>query len=93
MSQTWERIFSQEIVGPVVADGGLEVRTKMVKIMARFSESDQREFEASYHRISQWAPRHDRSVLVNYVAPDVAELEAELGKVDAWFKRVKGYKQ
>ena len=93
LSQTWERIFSQEIVGPVVADGGLEVRTKMVKIMVRFSETDQREFEASYHRVSQWAPRHDRSVLVNYIAPEVAELEAELGKVDAWFKRVKGYKQ
>lgn len=92
LSETWERIFSQEIVGPVLAEGGLEVRPMMVKILARFSDEDHREFEASYSRTSQWAKRHDKSAIVNYVAPEVAELEKELGLVDTWFKRVKGYK-
>lgn len=92
LSETWERIFSQEIVGPVLADGGLEVRPMMVKVLTRFSEQDQAEFEASYGRVSQWAKRHDKSALVNYVAPDVAVLEAELAQVGQWFKRVKGYK-
>ena len=36
LSETWERIFSQEIVGPILADGGLEVRTKMVRAMGLF---------------------------------------------------------
>ena len=92
LSETWERIFSQEIVGPVLAEGGLEVRPMMVKILTRFSEQDQREFEGSYGRVSQWAKRHDKSGLVNYVAPDLDQLREELELVTQWFKRVKGYK-
>lgn len=92
LSETWERIFSQEIVGPVLAEGGLEVRPMMVKVLARFSDDDHREFEGSYARASQWAKRHDKSTLVNYVAPEVPALEGELNQVADWFKRVKGYK-
>jgi hypothetical protein len=92
LSETWERIFSQEVVGPVLAEGGLEVRPMMVKVLARFSEEDHREFEGSYGRASQWAKRHDKSTIVNYVAPDVDTLDEELRLVESWFKRVKGYK-
>jgi energy-coupling factor transporter ATP-binding protein EcfA2 len=92
LSETWERIFSQEIVGPVLAEGGLEVRPMMVKVLARFSDEDHREFEGSYGRSSQWAKRHDKSAAVNYVAPDIDKLEEELRLVENWFKRVKGYK-
>ncbi len=92
LSETWERIFSQEIVGQVLAEGGLEVRPKMVKILARFSNEDHQEFDASYSRVSQWLKRHDKSTLVNFVAPDVAALEEELALIEAWFKRVKGYR-
>lgn len=92
LSETWERIFSQEIVGTVLAKGGLEVRPMMVKVLAQFSEDDHREFEGSYGRVSQWARRHDKSAAVNYVAPDVDKLDEELRLVDGWFKRVKGYK-
>lgn len=92
LSETWERIFSQEIVGPVLAEGGLEVRPMMVKVLARFSVGDHLEFEGSYGRASQWARRHDKSAAVNYVAPDIDKLEEELRLVDGWFKRVKGYK-
>lgn len=92
LSETWERIFSQEIVGPVLAEGGLEVRPMMVKVLARFSEEDHREFDGSYARASQWAKRHDKSAAVNYVAPDIYKLEEELQLVESWFRRVKGYK-
>jgi len=92
LSETWERVFSQEIVGPVLAEGGLEVRPMMVKVLARFSDDDRHEFEGSYGRASQWARRHDKSAAVNYVAPDIEKLEEELRLVDGWFKRVKGYK-
>jgi energy-coupling factor transporter ATP-binding protein EcfA2 len=92
LSETWERLFSQEIVGPVLADGGLEVRPMMVKVLARFSEEDHREFDGSYSRVSQWAKRHDKCVAVNYVAPDMNKLNEELTLVEAWYKRVKGYR-
>ena len=58
----------------------------------RFSNDDEKEFQASYSRVSQWAKRHDKSVLVNYVAPEPQTLEKELDLVDSWFKRVRGYK-
>lgn len=92
LSETWERIFSQEIVGPVLAEGGLEVRPMMVKILTKFSEQDQSEFEGSYSRVSQWAKRHDKGGLVNYVAPDLEQLREELDLVVNWFNRVKKYK-
>jgi energy-coupling factor transporter ATP-binding protein EcfA2 len=92
LSETWERIFSQEIVGSVLAEGGLEVRPLMVKVLARFTEVDRKEFEASYSRVSQWVRRHDKSSAVNYVAPDNGQLESELALVTEWFKRVKSYK-
>ena len=92
LSETWERIFSQEIVGQILAEGGLTVHPMMVKVMARFSDVDHAEFDASYSRVSRWAKRHDKSALLNYVAPDVADLKTELGNVDTWFKRVKRYK-
>lgn len=92
LSETWERIFSQEIVGPVLAEGGLEVRPNMVKILARFSADDEKKFQASYSRVSQWAKRHDKSAMVNYVAPEIDTLESELEQLDSWFKRVRGYR-
>ena len=92
LSETWEGIFSQEIVGQVLAEGGLEVRPKMVKILALFTDQDHHEFEASYSRVSQWSKRHYKSTKINYVSPEVATLEQELDLVDAWFRRVKGYK-
>lgn len=92
LSETWERIFSQEIVGQLLADGGLEVRPNMVKLLVHFSATDEREFQASYGRVSQWAKRHDKSGLVNYVPPTVDTLQEELDHVDQWFKRVKAYK-
>ncbi|MBI2569766.1 MAG: hypothetical protein HYV63_22410 [Candidatus Schekmanbacteria bacterium] len=70
----------------------IEVCPNMVKILARFSNDDEKEFQASYSRVSQWAKRHDKSVLVNYVAPEVDALEMELNLVDSWFKRIRGYK-
>jgi energy-coupling factor transporter ATP-binding protein EcfA2 len=92
LSETWERIFSQEIVGAVLAEGGLEVRPLMVRVLARFSDQDHREFDGSYSRVSQWARRHDKSVAVNYVGPDIGALDDELRLVDSWFKRVKAYR-
>ena len=67
LSETWERIVSQELVGPDLADGGTEVRAKMVRVLATFSMRDYQEFDASYSRTSKWAKRHDKSAAMNYV--------------------------
>jgi hypothetical protein len=42
--------------------------------------------------VSQWAKRHDKSGMVNYVAPEISLLEQELERVAEWFKRVKAYR-
>lgn len=92
LSETWERMFRQEIVGQILKEGGLEVRPMMVRILSKFSEQDEVEFQTSYSRVSQWARRHDKSPDVHYSPPDVSELEAELKLVAGWFNRVKKYK-
>ena len=92
LSETWERIFSQEVVGQILADGGLEVRPLMVRILAKFTNEDYLEFNDSYGRASRWARRHDKSARLNYVAPLLSELEEALELVDQWFKRVRSYK-
>ena len=92
LSETWERIFSQELVGPIIADGGLEVRPMMVKVLAQFTNEDYIQFNDSYGRVSRWAKRHDKSAHLNYVAPELDEIEEELSLVDQWFKRVRSYK-
>jgi hypothetical protein len=61
-------------------------------VLTLFTEKDERDFQASYSRVSLWAKRHDKSSLVNYVAPTTATLEGEIGLVDEWFRRVRRYR-
>ena len=49
--------------------------------------------DASGLLLAKWAKRHDKSAMVNYVPPDVNDLERELKRVTSWFKRVRGYKK
>jgi hypothetical protein len=64
----------------------------MFKVIARITDVDDREFQDSYGRCSQWARRHDKSRATNYVAPEPEDLEQELMFVRAWFDRVKKYR-
>ncbi len=93
LSETWERIINHEIVGAVIAEGGMEVRPMMVKVLVKFSAADQAEFQSSYRRVSQWARRHDKSSKANYVTPEIDDLKKELDIVRTWFERVKGYRK
>jgi hypothetical protein len=92
LSETWERMISVEIVNPVVDRGTSEVRPKMFRLIARITENDDREFQESYSRCSQWARRHDKSPEVNYVAPEPDDMKRELDLVRTWFARVKKYR-
>jgi energy-coupling factor transporter ATP-binding protein EcfA2 len=91
LSETWELIIDMDIVNQVVDKGTSDVRPKMLRIFARITEDDDKEFQASYGRCSKWLRRHRKSTEANYVAPDVEEMEAELTLVRAWHDRVRKY--
>jgi len=92
LSETWERILSEEITDQIVDPSTLEVRPKMIKLLVRITEGDAKEFEESYSRVSRWVRRHDKDRELNYVAPDLMELEREIALVRGWFERVRKYK-
>ncbi|MCY3961023.1 MAG: AAA family ATPase [bacterium] len=91
LSETWERLLSIELVGRVVDRTTLEVRPRMLKVLAHLTPEDNKEFQESYARVSRWARRHDKSPEFNYVAPEIDEMEEELTLVRAWFERIKQY--
>jgi energy-coupling factor transporter ATP-binding protein EcfA2 len=93
LSETWERIVSMDIVNQLVDKATSEVRPKMFRVLARITDQDENEFQASYRRCSKWLRRHDKSTDTNYVAPDVEELEEELARVRAWHDRVRRYSE
>jgi len=92
MSETWERMISLEVVGHVVDRGTQEVRPRMFRVLAKITEDDDREFQASYAHCSRWARRHDKSIELNYVPPTIEEMESELQNVRGWWNRVKSYR-
>jgi energy-coupling factor transporter ATP-binding protein EcfA2 len=92
LSETWERILVLEVVGQVFDLGTQEVRPRKFRLLAKITDTDDADFQASYGRVSQWARRHDKSTAVNYVAPSTDEMQAELDLVKAWFERVRKYK-
>jgi energy-coupling factor transporter ATP-binding protein EcfA2 len=93
LSETWERIVRNDIVGKVVDRGTTEVRPKMIKLLAQITETDNTDFQSGYSQVSKWAPRHDKSEEVNFVAPTIEEMEVELNRADAWYKRINVYGQ
>jgi energy-coupling factor transporter ATP-binding protein EcfA2 len=88
LSQVWERILIQEVRDRVFAEGELEVRPKMLKVLAKFSDKDDAEFQGSYWRISSWITRHEQE---SSEVPELSDLESELSLVRDWWKRIKSY--
>ncbi|HEV7400225.1 MAG TPA: hypothetical protein VGN84_08120 [Solirubrobacterales bacterium] len=91
-SEAWERLLHLEIALPLIDLPASEVHPKMLKVVSRVTEEDNKQFQASYKRSSEWARRHDKSPSHNYVAPEPNELEAELESIRAFQARVKQYK-
>lgn len=92
LSQTWERIISQEVADYLFDRSTLHVSVTMFKVAERITEHDNRELQESYGRCSGWT-RHDQDMALNYAPPTLDELTEELNRVEAWFKRVKGYRK
>ena len=92
MSETWERIISQEIAERLVDYRTFNVAPKMLEVVANVTTDDEQEFQQSYSRISGWAPRHDNHPELNWTPPELDELDKEMQLIEAWFKRVQKYK-
>jgi ABC-type hemin transport system ATPase subunit len=92
LSEAWERAVNLEIVNEVVDRGTSQVRPMKFRILAAITEQDNDEFQAGYGRCSEWARRHDKDPGINFVAPEPGDLEAELERLRAWFKRIKTYR-
>lgn len=92
LSETWERIVKEEISDQLFEPSRFEVRPKMMKVLAKLSAKDVKEFDESYAKISRWARRHDKARGLNYVVPDMSELEAELKLVRDWFTQLRKYR-
>lgn len=91
LSQTWERMVSQEIADYLFDRSTLHVSVTMVKIAEQITEEDNRELQESYNRCSGWT-RHDQDVALNYSPPSLSDLESELKRAEAWYKRVIKYR-
>ena len=92
LSETWERFISQNVAAALVNRGTLEVQVTMMKVVARITAEDNKQFQESYKRCSRWARRHDKDSALNYSAPPVEDLEKEHACVEEWFDRVRKYK-
>jgi hypothetical protein len=64
----------------------------MVRVLARFTEEDNREYQDVYAQFSQWARRHDKNPEVYYVAPTVDEMQIAVTHAQDLFDRVKKYR-
>ena len=93
LSETWERILHLEIAQTIYDPATSQVQPRMLRVIARVTEVDNDEFQASYARVSEWSPRHDKSPSRNYVAPEPEALTAELDVIRAFYKRIKGYQR
>ena len=91
LSETWERIVRSEVAYKLVDRGTTEVRPRMFKVIARITEADNTDFQTGYGATSKWARRHDKSEEVNYTAPTVDDMQAELDRIKAWRDRVSKY--
>lgn len=91
MSETWERIISQEIAARLVKPDTRFLQPMMMKVLKRITEDDEKQFQVSYGRISAWAPRHDNHPDLNYVSPDLDDVAKEIDNMHMWFKRIKSY--
>ena len=92
LSETWERFISQNVADALVNHGTLEVQVTMMKVVARITDGDNKQFQESYKRCSRWARRHDKDAALIYSAPPIEDLEKEHALVQEWFDRVRKYK-
>ena len=91
LSETWERSVSTEIINQIFDRGKSEVRVLKLRLLAKFTEVDNTDFQEGYAHTSKWARRHDKAPVTNYVAPEPDEMQDELDRLVNWQKRMRSY--
>ena len=86
----WERALEEVVLGPVQRRGELELRPSNLKVFAKFTDTDNREFQAAFTRCGERGS-HDPSSELNRSLPDLSELEADLDVLRVWHTRVRRY--
>lgn len=86
----WERALEEVVLAPVQARGKLELRPSNLKVLARFTDSDNREFQEAFTRCGDRGS-HDRSPQLNRPRPPITELEEDIAVLRSWHKRVRQY--
>ena len=86
----WERALEEVVLGPVQRRGELELRPTNLKVFARFTDTDDREFQAAFTRCGERGS-HDPSAELNRSLPDLTELEDDLNVLREWHRRVRQY--
>lgn len=86
----WERALEEVVLAPVQARGKLELRPSNLKVLARFTDSDNREFQEAFTRCGDRGS-HDRNPQLNRPTPPIEELEEDLAILRSWHKRVRQY--
>lgn len=93
MSETLERMASQEVAERVYDQSTLHVKPELFRIFGRITEEDDRVYQNAYSKTSEWARRHDKDLAMSYTAPRVEELQEVLDDCRELFKRIRGYQQ
>ena len=92
LSETMERMLSAGIATPLFNPSKQEVATMMLKVVARVSEDDKRQYDKAYAQVSGWARRHDPSAELNSPTAEISELEEALAQATSWWNAIKGYR-
>jgi len=93
LSKTWERAVTMDIVNQVMDRAANHVHVNMLKVIEKFNDRDNHEYQSGYTKLSGWAERHDNAPEQNYVAPTIDELDDELTRFKTWYLRIKTYKK
>lgn len=71
LSETFERMASQEVAERVYDQATLHVKPELFRIFGRITIEDNRVFQSVYSQASEWARRHDKSLAMNYSPPEL----------------------
>jgi energy-coupling factor transporter ATP-binding protein EcfA2 len=86
LRESWERAIEEKLFGDVIQRFRPSIETQRFKDV-KFDPTLVREIDAGMTECSNWV--HDQSAAINLAPPDVSELEAMLGRFDAFLKKLK----
>jgi len=91
LSETLERMLSQEIVDKVFDPVTMQVRPASFRVFSRITAEDDDTFQQVYSNTSQWARRHDKTPDENYSPPEIEDLRKARDTAESLMTRFRSY--